>query len=335
MRTEAPRRVTAADVARVARTSTAVVSYVLNDGPKSVAPATRDRVLAAVAELGYRPNRIARALRSRRTGIIGLVVPGTSDPFFVHLAHSVEAAASARGYLTLIGNSAFDAAREEALIAGFVDERVDGIVMAGLGQSHDLRSVLDGADVPIVFLHNRPGGMARPLVTVGNEEGAVTATTHLLEHGHRRVACLTHVDDMGPVGERFRGWRSALQERGVRVTKDLVVRSGVDRRSASEAAARWLVVPNRPTALFAATDELAIGVFHAASRLGLKLPDDLAVVGFDGTDEGATTVPELSTVAEPFEELGARAVEILLANGKQPSVTTLATRFVPRRSCGC
>lgn len=329
------RRVTAADVAAAAGTSTAVVSYVLNDGPKPVAPATRARVLEAVAELGYRPNRIARALRSRRTGLIGLVVPGTADPFFVHLAHSAEAAASARGYLTVIGNSAFDAAREQALIEGFIDEGVDGIIMAGLGQSHDLRALLHGSDTPIVFLHNRPESMARPLITVDNIEGAEMATTHLLEHGHRRVACLTHHDDMGPVGDRFRGWRNALKTSGVRFTKDLVVRSGVDRRSASETAMQWLTTPDRPTALFAATDELAIGVFHAAWRLGLTLPDDLAVVGFDGCDEGATTVPELSTVAEPFAELGARAVDTLLAAGRRASVITLPTAFVARRSCGC
>lgn len=333
--TRRPRPVTLTDVAARAGTSVATVSYVLNDGPRNVAPATRERVLAAIAELGYRPNRIARALRAKRTDLIGLIVPGTADPFFNDLASAVERAAFSAGYLTVVGNSDFQRERELALVRGLLATQVDGLVIVALGESDAVRSSITESGVPFVSLHHRPHGLGGPLVTVDNDHGARLATTHLLDHGHRAVACMTHEDDLGPVGDRFRGWRETLRARRRRSGTDLVVRSPIDRLSASRHFQRWYPSTRGVTAIFAATDELAIGVLHGAAALGVRVPDELAVIGFDGVPERFTTVPELATVVEPFDQLGATAVDLLRRGVRRTATHHVPVTIEPSSSCGC
>lgn len=334
-----PRRstgaVTLADVAERAGTSVATVSYVINDGPRNVSPTTRQRVLDAIEALGYRPNRMAQALRSRRSRMIGLVVPGTSDPYFNELSAAVERAAYDAGYLTVIGNSAFDPDRELALLEGLLSTQVDGLVFIGLGESKDVPSVVRSSGTPCVSVHHRPPTMPGPSVTVADREGAQVATEHLLDHGHERVACLTHLDDLGPVGERMTGWREALQTRGIEVAPEDMIRSAHDRVAASKAITDWL--PNRgaTSALFAATDELAIGVLHAAASAGVRIPDDLAVIGFDGVPERATTVPELASMVEPFEQIGRDAIRALIDGSQRRRTVRLPVRLDPATSCGC
>lgn len=329
------RRPTVADVARLAGTSTAVVSYVINDGPRPVAPHTRQRVLDAIEKVGFRPSRSARALRSQRAAFLGLVVPGTADPYYVELAHSVEAAASRRGYLTMTGNSGFSASQESALTAALIDEGVAGMIIAGVGGSSELQHVLASTSKRTVFMHHRPRGMTGPLVTVDNHGWAIRAVTHLIEHGYQSIAVLTHQDDEGPVGERFEGWKEALTRAGGSPSTDLIVRTPIDRAAASEGIAAWLTSPGRARALFAATDELAFGVLHRAGKLGIRIPEDLAVISFDGVAATGISVPELSTVQEPFEQIGERAVQILLDEDTDDRVEVLDCRLIYRRSCGC
>lgn len=319
-----------------------MVSYVINDGPRPVSPATREKVLTAIDTLGFRPSRGARALRVQRSSFIGLVVPGTADPFYVQHSHAVEAAAGRRDHLTMSGNSGFDADQEATLTAALIDEGVDGMVILGVGGSRELSRVLDRSPVRRVFVHHRPDDVSGPLITVDDRGWAARATTHLIQHGHERVALLTHLDDEGPVGERVRGWRDALLAAGRTPSDDLVVRSPIDRSSASAAVEKWLTRPDRPSAVFVATDELAFGLLHRAGRLGIRIPDELAVFSFDGVDAAAMTVPELSTVREPFDEMGERAVELLL-DGNPGDVAVLAgdttevidCEMVYRTSCGC
>ncbi len=335
MSEEPRRRATVADVASVAGTSTAVVSYVINNGPRPVAPATRDRVLNAIAQLGFRPSRGARALRVQRSSFIGLVVPGTADPFYVQHSHAIEAAASRRDFLTMTGNSGFDATQEATLTAALLDEGAAGMVIMGIGGSTALSDVLQRSATRRVFVHHRTEGIDGPLVAVDDYEWAKRATTHLLEHGYGEVAILTHLDDEGPVGRRLEGWRDALQTAGKVPEAHWVQRSPIDRASASDAIEDWLLSPDRPRAIFVATDELAFGLLHRAGRLGILIPDDLAVFSFDGVDATATTVPELSTVREPFAAMGERAVQLILDDAQTQETEIFDCEMVYRRSCGC
>ena len=187
-------KVTRDDVARLAGTSTAVVSYVINNGPRPVAPATRERVLAAIKELGYRPDRVAQAMASRRTDLIGLIVPDARQPFFAEMAHAVEQAAAERGKMVLVGNSDYLDEREVHYLRAFLGMRVSGLILVSQGPSEHAAAEIDAWDARVVLLHERPEAIDDVAVVTDDVGGAQLATRHLLEHGHEYVACLGGID---------------------------------------------------------------------------------------------------------------------------------------------
>ena len=317
------------DVARLAGTSPAVVSYVLNDGPRNVSPATREKVLRAVAELGYRPNGVARALRGGRSRTIGLIVPDNSNPFFAALARAVEDAAFARGYAVLLGNSTESAEREQRYLATFLERQVEAIMLISVDGEPEL-SPAQRVGTPVILLDRQVSGGGSTVV-VDNEGGAYEATRHLLDHGHRAVACVSGPVALPGAVERLRGWRTALGEVGAVE----VLRSAPYSRTGGYRAGRELLSATpRPTAVFVASEPQAIGVLRAAAELGVAVPDELALVTFDGTEDGEFTNPPLSTVRQPVEQLAARAMDVLLDDaGRRHHVVPF--ELVLRRSCGC
>jgi LacI family transcriptional regulator len=339
--------VTRDDVADRAGMSSAVVSYVVNGGPRRVSAATRSKVLRAIEELGYRPNGLARALRTQKTFTIGLVVPDNTNPFFAQLARAVEEAAFARGYVLLLGNSGQDNTRQAAYVNTLLERQVDGLILiadSDIGQPSlpaQTASALQGAGTPLVLLDRHPSDLWAPSVTVDNEGGGYMATRHLLDHGHAEVACLAGPADLAPAQERTHGWRRALREAGVKRPARLLARSRFRRDAGYLVAKELLAGPSRPTALFAQSDEQAIGLLRWANEAGVRVPEDLALVSFDGIDESGYTNPPLSTVAQPVDELGRRTVDLVVssepgAGRKSPSQPgCLPVRLLTRRSCGC
>lgn len=211
-------KVTRDDVARLAGTSTAVVSYVINNGPRPVAPATRERVLAAIKELGYRPDRVAQAMASRRTDLIGMIVPDARQPFFAEMAHAVEQAAAERGKMVLVGNSDYLDDREVHYLRAFLGMRVAGLILVSQGPSERAAAEIDAWDARVVLLHERPEAIDDVAVVTDDIGGAQLATRHLLEHGHAYVACLGGVESTpavgDPVADHVEGWRRAMLESG-------------------------------------------------------------------------------------------------------------------------
>jgi LacI family transcriptional regulator len=329
------------DVARLAGTSPAVVSYVVNDGPRPVAAETRQRVLAAIEQLGYRPNGIARSLRGNRSNVIGLLVPDNSNPFFAELARAIEVSAYDEGYTVLLANAVGDDAREVRYARTMVEQRVDGLVLSSAGHSAEVVRELTDARVPLVLVDRQIPGIGAAVLAVDNEGGGYTATRHLIEvHGHTRIACLAGPGDLAPSADRHRGWARALGEAGLPAGDELFVRSRFDRAGGYHAVRELLARGGAPfSALFACTDQQAIGTLRALAEAGLSVPDDVAIVGFDGIPEGAYTNPPLSTVRQPIAALGARAVELLLQNmaGTPAAEETevMAVDLVPNASCGC
>ncbi|WP_219416739.1 LacI family DNA-binding transcriptional regulator [Pseudonocardia nigra] len=326
------------DVARRAGTSPAVVSYVLNNGPRPVAPATRARVEAAMAELGYRPNLVAKALRSARSNTIGLVVPDSAESFFTELVHAVERAAHAEGVLVLLGNSGFSRAQEHRYAQTLAGMQVDGLLLvqaevAEPGPPLDLSR----SGVPVVYLNHRaPRGAAAPSVVLANQRGGRRAADHLLAHGYRRIGCLTGDARSGPVADRARGCAAALRRAGIEPTA--VLRTGLDRHSTRAQVRDWLAGPDRPEAIMATADGLAVDVLSVAQELGLRVPGDLAVTGFGATAAAAHTWPPLSTAGHPLEDVGRAAVATLDAvrrDGAAVPDRVLDVELVLRRSCGC
>lgn len=323
---------TRSDVARLAGTSDAVVSYVMNKGPRPVAAATRERVLAAVEELGYRPNAVARALRTQETHTIAMLVPDISNPFFAEFAQAVQDCAFAQGKVLLLGDSNGSDAREKAYLHRFLEQQVDGLVFIGARRHSSLRLVED-AGIPAVVLDRPLDALSVSSVGIDNESAARAATAHLISHGHRRIACVAGPRDQNNAVDRLAGWEYALRDAGITPDPSLV---HVDEFSVEGGAraGRALLGASPPSAVFVSSDSQAEGLLAVAHRVGLSVPDDLAVFGFDGTRRSAYSDPAMSVVEQPLKTAAAVAVDLLTHPGP-PEHRQLDFALVIRRSCGC
>lgn len=327
------------DVAELAGVSPAVVSYVLNGGPRGVAEDTRIRVLAAIEQLGYRPNGIARSLRVNRTMTLGLVVPDTSNPFFAELARAVEEAAFDAGYTLVIGNATENQDRQTTYVRTFLQRQVDGLLLVPAhGPVACLPELVDSQKPWVVLDRHLDGVDDVSQILADNRGGAQVATEHLLGHGRQQVACIAGPRDVLPTTDRVAGWRRALTRAGRRPAKALVRHVPFGRRAGYQAALD-LFADRGPDAVFVASDEQALGVLRALTELGLSCPADVAVASFDGIAPAAYSVPALTTMAQPFDELARAALTSLLARLADPdapaSVSVLPVELIARGSCGC
>lgn len=338
-------KVTRDDVARLAGTSTAVVSYVINNGPRPVAPATRERVLAAIKELSYRPDRVAQAMASRRTDLIGLIVPDARQPFFGEMAHAVEQAASERGKMVLVGNSDYIAEREVHYLRAFLGMRVSGLILVSHALNDNAAAEIEAWDARVVLLHERPEAIDDVAVVTDDLGGAYLAVRHLLEHGYEYVACMGGIAETpavgDPVSDHVQGWRRAMDEAGV-PTKGRLFEVLYNRYDAYQAALEILADPTtRPPAVFCSTDDQAIGLLRAARELRIDVPGELAVAGFDDIKEAALADPPLTTVASDRSGMARAAVDLVLDDGvrvagsRRERLKVFPSRLVTRRSCGC
>nr|WP_206323766.1 LacI family DNA-binding transcriptional regulator [Streptomyces sp. HNM0574] len=337
-------KVTRDDVARLAGTSTAVVSYVINNGPRPVAPATKERVLAAIRELGYRPDRVAQAMASRRTDLIGLIVPDARQPFFAEMAHAVEQAAAERGKMVLVGNSDYLDEREVHYLRAFLGMRVSGLILISQGPSEGAAAEIEAWDARVVLMHRRPEAIDDVAVVLDDVGGAQLATRHLLEHGHSYVACLGGTASTpkwgDPVTDHIEGWSRAMREAG-RSVEGRLISSPYNRYDTYTQALGLLSDPDRPTAIFCSTDDQAMGVLRAARELGIDVPGELAVAGFDDVKESGLTDPPLTTVGGDREAMAKAAVDLVLddslrvAGSRRERVRQFPAGLVVRRSCGC
>lgn len=328
------RAATRTDVARLAGVSTAVVSYVVNNGPRPVAAATKTRVLAAMEELDYRPNAVARALRMRSAQAVGLVVPDVSNTYFGALARELSVQAFTAGYALLLGDADNDIDRERAQVESLVSHQIDGLVIVSL----DPASVAETGTTPTVFLdqRSRPGQLS---VIVDDRGGAAQAVSHLIGHGRGRIALLS-----GPVGapgvaERELGWRRELEEAGLPTNDELVARSEFSRAGGFEAAQDLLCRAEVPDAVFVTSDVQALGLLAAARRLGIDVPRDLAVVSFDGTEDAVFSDPPLTAIEQPIRRIAEAALDAVLHKDPECGISdtplTIPVELVVRESCGC
>ncbi|MEU6104576.1 LacI family DNA-binding transcriptional regulator [Streptomyces flaveolus] len=342
-RTTGTGRPTSRDVARIAGVSHTAVSFVFNGRAEgNLSPATQERIRQAAAQLGYRPDPLARGLRRRRTAVIGMVTDGiASSPFAGRLLRGAMETAWDSGHLVLTVDSGGDPAKEDAAVAELLDRRVDGIVYAAMS----LRRVRvpEGLHRTHAVLANcLPEDGSLPAVVPAERAGGRTAARLLLDAGHRRLAVVGGLDDIASV-ERLRGFRDALRVEGVTVPKEWVVRTGGEISGGHEGALRLLdSVPadRRPTAVFCYNDRVAAGVLHAATRLGIRVPGELSVVGYDDQEHMAAFLsPPLTTVALPHREMGEAAARLLLEaidTGRTPPATVrrVAGPMVSRASVG-
>jgi LacI family transcriptional regulator len=327
-------RVTIGDVAERAGVSIATVSRVVN-GRYGVAPATLDRVKVVIADLGYESSLIARSLRSQRTNVIGVLVTDI-EPFSAEVLKGAANALRGGEYELVVysgGHGGDQVGWERRYMSRLSGTLTDGTVLVTptVTEVH--------TNQPVVAVDPHSGASAFPTFASQNFEGALSATRHLIQLGHRRIGFLGGRSDLESARQREQGYRAGLGEAGIAFDPELVLDGGFKEITAEAPARQLLSLPERPTAVFASNDSSAIQTMRTAKELGLVVPDDLSVIGFDNVPESALTHPPLTTVAQPIQTLGYEAVRLLITLIEQPDKrldapgrVTLPTELIVRGS---
>ncbi|MGW0082293.1 LacI family DNA-binding transcriptional regulator [Streptomyces sp. NPDC003393] len=327
-------RVTIRDVAARAGVSVATVSKVLNER-HGVAASTLERVRTVIEELGYESSLVARSLRNHRTHVIGVLV-WAIEPYSAELLKGAARAIKGTGYELVVystgGEGGGHTGWERRYLSRLSGTLIDGAVLVTPTVS------TDEIGSPVVAVDPHVGADSAPIVAADNFHGARTAVEHLLALGHRRIGFLGRPPrDLESARQRELGYRRALEDAGVAFDPALVQVAGYGENESAEAAGRLLRLDDRPTAIFAANDVSAISTMEVAMTLGMRVPDDLSVIGFDNVPESTMVRPALTTIEQPLQLMGQRAVEMLLEllEGRTPDPLRLRlpTRLVERASC--
>jgi DNA-binding LacI/PurR family transcriptional regulator len=305
------------DVAQLAGVSIRTVSNVVNDYPYVTAE-MRERVKRAIKELNYKPNMSARYLRKGRTGIITYALPDLSNVYFSEIGNAVITAAEARSYTVLIDHTMGKRANERHVVQGLTPHLIDGVIMSPFALEPEDLQPQDGS-IPIVLLGDRIYEVPYDHVTFDNITTARLATQHLISIGRRRIAAIgvqetEHAHETETSRLRLRGYLEALEQAGLPCDPQLIVRglSIFSRHNGARAMRRLLSLDTPPDAVFCFNDHLALGVMRAIHEAGYRIPEDIAVVGFDDIEDGRYAVPSLTTIAPDKEKIGDLAVAFLL-----------------------
>ena len=326
------------DVARVAGVSTTTVSHVLN-ATRPVSEKTTERVMAAIEQTGYSQNTIARALARARTQSLGLAISGLANPYFTSLIASVEQAATQARHTLLLGDTRDDPEHELEIVRALVERRVDGLLLApSAGAAEHALPYLAMQSLPVVLIDRFADAS---LDQIGSEYVEPTAqlVDHLAGCGHTRSGMVVGSPQLSTTLERLAGYELGLERNGL-VFEPSLVSSGESRRDAAAVATKQLLdLDAPPTAFISGNNAMTIGVMEALKERGLRVPDDIALVGFDDFEWAEFFSPRLTVIAQPLGELGAQAVELLLTRLEDPTLepreVRLPATFVHRDSCGC
>lgn len=335
---------TVSEVARAAGVGTTTVSRVINGGDR-VSPKTLEHVRRVIEAMDYRPNPAARVLKGHRTKTIGLVIPSIADPFFSSCAEAAQAVAQANDSLLIVTASHNDPHTELENLNILVSHRVDGLIFAPANsQSEGLRDLLKRLSIPVIAVDRPVPDSQVSAVVSDNFKGARFATQHLVEHGYKRIVCLTGESTLFTIQERIRGYRAGMEAAGMPATLNTSVK---DYRSAEYAIESMLSGANPPDALFTLKNSTTIYAFEVLQKLNVQIPKSIALLGFDDFELASTVRPSISVVQQPVEEIGRVAAELLFEQllGKRgthpqprvrrPRQVTLETRLIQRSSCGC
>lgn len=312
-------------VAELANVSIATVSRVLNN-PERVAPATRERVHAAMRQLGYSYNAIASGLSRRRTMTLGLVVPALTNPIFAESTRGVQQTAALHGYALLIGATDYDADEETRLVQTFRQHRVDGLIVTSSHPESPALIAAQESGTPVVLTYSSRLRTSLPCVGVDNFAAAAGAVGYLLQLGHRRIAMLAGMFRQSDRSyARYQGYCAALAAYGLSADPDLLVEVPYTVEGGIAGARALLGRNEPPTAIFCSNDILAFGAIRTALDHSLRVPQDLSIVGFDDSPMAVITNPRLTTVWQPALMMGVKACELLcsMIKGETPATTTI------------
>ncbi len=333
-----PKPTTILDVARTARVSSATVSRVLSN-PNLVSQSTRVAVQEAIRDTGYRVNQAARNLRMQRAGAVLILVPNLGKPFYSGILAGISEGFAGSDYAVLITDTESNPLQDETLAGYFRDSRIDGAISLDGGVSSDALKlcVTHGAGDRIVFLCEWVEGEVFPVISSDNAEGARLAIRHLHDLGHRKIAHVTGPDGNVLTTARRQGMVQERGRLGLPALPEWIIRGDFSLESGHEAAKRILAMSARPTAVFCSADMVAFGLIAGLIAGGLRVPEDISVVGFDDIEMSGSYVPALTTIRQDRHQLGRRAAEVLLgrlanAPGQTPTEAALPVELVVRAS---
>lgn len=326
------------DVAEKAGVSTSTVSHVVNK-TRFVSEETQAKVLTAMEDLNYKPNRLARSLRrkDKRTNTLGLMIPDSANPFFAEVLRGVEDASFESGYNVFLCNSDDNPKKEQNYIEVLLGKQIDGIILVSAGANNNSLQVLANNGVPSVVVDREVKGANTDSVLVDNVDGGFQAINYLIALGHSQIGCIGGPSLLTPSAGRVQGYRKALTECGISVDEALIIPGDFRAQSGYEAANTLLGLSDPPTAIFACNDMMAVGAIHAIDKLGLKVPKDISIIGFDDIPLASFTRPPLATIAQPSHEMGLLAAEMVITRIQDPDLPSrnemLSTSLVIRDSC--
>ena len=326
-------------VARAAGVSPATVSRVINDA-QYVSAATRLKVEEAIARLQYQPSRVARRLRAKDGPgqMIGLLVPDIQNPFYVEVIRGVEDRAYANGSGVLLCNFGQSEKKQHFFLDVMRDELVDGLILAP-ARTDDQRVIETArSGMPMVCVDRGLAGVDVDMVVVDNVEGAFTAVDHLIKLGHRRISHVAGLPHIPTTNDRLHGYQQALAAAGIEFDQTLVRFGNSKHESGRDLTAELLNLPEPPTAIFTGNNLITLGALETIHQRGLRIPEDVAVVGFDDMYWATSLNPPLTAVSQPGYEIGRRAADLLIQRVAEPrrphAKVVLQTTLMVRRSCG-
>lgn len=328
--------VTIYDVAREAGVSMATVSRVVNNNP-NVKPQTRKKVYEAIERLGYRPNAVARGLASKKTTTVGVVIPDIANANFAEVARGIEDIANMYHYNIILCNADKRKEKEIRVINTLLEKQVDGLLFMGGVVTDEHIQAFNTSNVPIVLCATTDEKGTMPSVDIDHETAAYDAVRKLIGEGHTRIAMISGtLQDPANGYARYQGYKRALEESGIALDESLVRVGNYRYESGIEAVQYFLELGERPTAVFAATDEMAIGAIHGIQDAGLSVPEDISVIGVDNIRMASMVRPLLTTVAQPMYDIGAVSMRLLTKLMKKENVeqarVTLHHELIVRNS---
>ena len=324
------------DVANHAGVSRATVSRVLNNNP-TVAEDLRLRVAAAIKDLGYQPNRAARRLRASSSDVLGLIISDIENPFFTSVVRGVEDSAYAYQMSVVLCNTDEDPEKQRMYLRVMQAEHVAGLIISPTNVNEDFTE-LEQAGIPVILLDRRTDPYETDAVTIDNVAGAYLAVKHLIDLGHERIGMIGGSAHLTTGRERYEGYRKALNAAGIKVDEKLIRVGDFKIDSGYNLMRELITSPQPPSAVFAANNLMTLGALRALRELNVRVPEDIALIGFDDMPWASELCPPLTTISQPTYELGQETVQLLwrrLQNPNAPVRTvTLQPRLVIRESCG-
>jgi LacI family transcriptional regulator len=303
--------VTIYDVAHEAGVSMATVSRVVNNNP-NVKPQTRKKVYEAIERLGYRPNAVARGLASKKTTTVGVVIPDISNALFAEVARGIEDIATMYHYNIILCNADKKKEKEIRVINTLLEKQVDGLIFMGGIVTEEHIDAFKTSSVPVVLCGTTDERNAMPAVDIDHEQAAYDAVKVLLDNGHKRIGMISgSLQDPANGYARYQGYKRAMEDAGIPLREDYVRIGNYRYESGIEATKYFLGLPERPTAIFSATDEMAIGAIHTIQDEGMKVPDDISVISVDNSRMASMVRPQLSAAAQPMYDIGAVSMRLL------------------------